>query len=51
MTRSVRSGLFDALGLAADKVLMLSGMVVPVADDASEDDDTSEQDALTPEKP
>lgn len=38
---------FDALGLAADKVLTLSGMVVPVADDA----DTSEQEALTPEKP
>ncbi|MFS6817566.1 phage tail assembly chaperone G [Citrobacter meridianamericanus] len=38
---------FDALGLAADKVLTLSGMVVPVADDA----DTSDQDALTPEKP
>ncbi|WP_370607516.1 phage tail assembly chaperone G [Citrobacter meridianamericanus] len=38
---------FDALGLAADKVLTLSGMVVPVADDA----DTSGQEALTPEKP
>lgn len=42
---------FDALGLAADKVLTLSGMVVPVGDNAGEDDDTAEQDALTPEKP
>lgn len=42
---------FDALGLAADKVLTLSGMVIPLTDDAGEDADTSEQDALTPEKP
>ncbi|EAW1478198.1 phage minor tail protein G [Salmonella enterica] len=42
---------FDALGLGADRVLTLSGMVVPVADDAGEDEDTSDQEALTPEKP
>ncbi|EAA9526538.1 phage minor tail protein G [Salmonella enterica] len=42
---------YDALGLGADMVLMLSGMVVPVADDAGEDEDSSEQEVLTPEKP
>ncbi|EKM4847504.1 phage minor tail protein G [Salmonella enterica] len=42
---------YDALGLGADMVLMLSGMVVPVADDAGEDEVTSEQEVLTPEKP
>ncbi|ARC40415.1 phage minor tail protein G [Citrobacter braakii] len=42
---------FDALGLGADRVLTLSGMVVPVADDAGEDEDTSDQEELTPEKP
>ncbi len=42
---------FDALGLGADRVLTLSGMVVPVTGDAGEDDDNSEQETLTPEKP
>ncbi|AZT25221.1 TPA: phage tail assembly chaperone G [Salmonella enterica] len=39
---------FDALGLGADRVLTLSGMVVPVEDDT---DDNPDQELLTPEKP
>lgn len=40
---------FDALGLGADMVLNLSGMVVPVGD--GPDDGNSEQGAISPEKP
>ncbi|EFR8872856.1 phage minor tail protein G [Salmonella enterica] len=39
---------FDALGLGAERVLTLSGMVVPVEDDT---DDNPDQELLTPEKP
>lgn len=39
---------FDALGLGADRVLTLSGMVVPVEDDT---DDNPDQELLTPQKP
>lgn len=39
---------FDALGLGADMVLTLSGMVAPAGGNP---EDNPEQDALTPEKP
>lgn len=41
---------FEALGLGADMVLRLSGIVVPVTEVADEADNNPEQDAFTPEK-